>query len=466
MKNPYPRIRARSCLFQRKSLTVALAVLLLVAPTMSFSAIPRTTTMRTTIPATTVSSDVANVSTDFNANDDETQRLRQYQTNVAAPLAASFQPSSFKPFALFSNKHLQTVVATFLRNIPEINYFYSIHNTINALLQNAQEEEESMTQFWDSRERIDTPDGDFFHVDCKLHHPTNNNKKRGMVIMCHGLESNSDSNLSRDMARAYYNTGLDVACLNFRGCCGSTNDLLGGYHLGFTDDVLLYLDVMKERRPLSPLYLSGFSLGANVILKALGELKMDAVEKYNIQGATAFCVPYDAERNAPFLGQAGFNQLVYCGNLLNTLRKRAQYQLDLHCDGDVTTDRFDYEGVMKAKTITDFDEAFVARIYGFDSAIDYYRKTSCIRFLPDIAVQTYILTARDDPFMDPTHLPLEVTQEGGGPAPIKMVGTKHGGHCGYIFHQVDSEEDILETSWSSTELARFFSHLQEQQETG
>ena len=106
--------------------------------------------------------------------------------------------------------------------------------------------------------------------------------------------------------------------------------------------------------------------------------------------------------------------------------------------------------------------AFVARIYGFDSATDYYRKTSCIGFLQNIAVPTFILTARDDPFMDPSLLPTELTQEGGGRAPIKMVGTQHGGHCGYIFHQVDSRDDLLETSWSSTEMARFFEHLQEQ----
>jgi len=442
----YPRI----CGQKRQVFAVA-AFLLLGAPpsVMSFSATTKSSTRTSAIDTKHASSQ----------HSDYTD-LRRFQTEVSAPLAASFEPSTFNPYPLFSNQHVQTVAATFLRQVPEINYFNSFSDTIQGLLK-AQNQEKQ--QFWDKRERMDTPDGDFFHVDYKLHNDDESSK--GMVVLCHGLESNSDSNLSRDMAQAYYNKGLDVACLNFRGCCGNDNDLLGGYHLGFTDDVLLFLNVLKSRSTSStpqPLYLSGFSLGANVILKALGELGMEAVDKYNIQGATAFCVPFDAERNAPFLGQPGFNQIVYCGNLLKTLRNRALFQLDLHCDGDVNTDKFDYEGVMNAKTITDFDEAFVARVYGFDSAIDYYRKTSCIRFLPDIAVPTYILTARDDPFMDPTHFPVEVTSEGGGPAPIKMVGTQHGGHCGYIFHQVDKREDILETSWSSTELARFFEHLLQQ----
>ena len=137
--------------------------------------------------------------------------------------------------------------------------------------------------------------------------------------MCHGLESNSHSNLSKDMALAYYNKGLNVMCLNFRGCSSSGPNLqLGGYHLGFTDDLLQFLQMFNTRNTSrQPIYLSGFSLGANVILKALGELKMQAITEYNIQGATAFCVPYCAERNAPFLGSPGFNQVVYCGNLLS-----------------------------------------------------------------------------------------------------------------------------------------------------
>jgi len=287
-------------------------------------------------------------------------------------------------------------------------------------------------------------------------------QQKGWVVLCHGLESNSHSNLSRDMALSYYNKGLNVACLNFRGCSDEPNLQLGGYHLGFTDDLLLFLEHLNSRNTQQqPVYLSGFSLGANVILKALGdEMKLQAVTKYNIQGATAFCVPYCAERNAPFLGRPGFNQVVYCGNLLSTLKQRAHRQLNQHCNGNIhETEKFDYPGVVQAKTITDFDQAFVARVYGFESAIDYYRKTSCIRYLPDIAVPTFILTAEDDPFMDPTLFPIETTIEGGGPAPIKMVKMKNGGHCGFVFHQVEDKENVLETSWSSTEMARFLEHI-------
>lgn len=387
--------------------------------------------------------------------------LRRYQEEVAAPIADSFSPRTFNPVPWLSNCHVQTIAANFLRHVPECNYYIGVPETIGGILSSPKRLSSS---FWDKRERIDTPDGDWFHVDYKF--TGDNSTSKGMVVLLHGLESNSDSKLSRDMTNAYLQESFDVACLNFRGCCGEANDLLGGYHLGFTEDLFHFMEVLKHRSTEMPrLYLSGFSLGANVILKALGELGMKAPHEYNIRGAAAFCVPFDAERNAPFLGRAGFNQMVYCENLLRTLRKRAQLQLDLYCGGNESTDKFDYKGVMKAKTITDFDEAFVAKIYGFDSAIDYYRKTSCVHFLERIAVPTLILSSRDDPFMDPDYFPIDLTRKGGGRAPIQMVGTQNGGHLGYLFHQLESGDAVLETSWSSTELARFFQHVHSEHET-
>lgn len=436
MLHPRPQPQRQTC--------IALIIILLGSSVESF---PTKTTAKTnTILANEMSID-----------DDLV--LCRYQQEVAAPIADSFLPGTFNPVPWLSNCHVQTIAANFFRHVPECNYYAGIPETIGGILSSPK----PLDSFWDKRERIDTPDGDWFHVDYKF--TRDNSSSKGMVVLLHGLESNSDSKLSRDMTNAYLRNGFDVACLNFRGCCGEANDLLGGYHLGFTQDLLHFMRLRKHRSTEMPrLYLSGFSLGANVILKALGELGMKAPQEYNICGAAALCVPFDAERNAPFLGRAGFNQAVYCENLLRTLRQRAQLQLKIYCNDDQSTDKFDYKGVMKAKTITDFDEAFVAKIYGFDSAIDYYRKTSCIHFLEHIAVPTLILNARDDPFMDPDHFPVHLTHKGGGRAPIQMVGTKHGGHLGYVFHQVESNDAVLGTSWPSTELARFFQHVHSQHE--
>lgn len=262
-------------------------------------------------------------------------------------------------------------------------------------------------------------------------------------------------------------------CLSFRGCSGIPNDTLGGYHVGFTDDLRHYLNLWKERNveSPSPLFLSGFSLGGNVVLKALGELGAMARDEFHIEGAAVLCVPLDVERNAPCLARPGWCRDVYSANLLNSLKRRSREQLDQFCNGDPTTSRFDFRGCMAATTITEFDQAFIAPIYGFTDAIDYYRKNSSIRFLKDITVPTLIINALDDPFMDPSVMPLELSVDSPTNAPnvppIKMSFQEHGGHCGFCFHKMSSsdETNALETSWASTEMARFAQHVQHSKAT-
>ena len=116
---------------------------------------------------------------------------------------------------------------------------------------------------------------------------------------------------------------------------------------------------------------------------------------------------------------------------------------------------------MRATAIADFDDSFIAPVYGFESNIDYYRQSSCVYFLDGIAVPTFIVNAGDDPFFDPTFHPIDKSVDGGGKAPIKMVRTQFGGHLGYLFHRLsDAEKQEKRTSsWMPTELARFVRHI-------
>jgi hypothetical protein len=267
-------------------------------------------------------------------------------------------------------------------------------------------------------------------------------------------------------------------------------------HLGFTDDLLHYLEIMRSRSPHMDIYLSGyvqcssqgcilgrnhitfltctmtnivsspvlpytrfrFSLGANVVLKALGEMGEHAACLYNIQGAAVACAPFKQESNYVLFNRPGINQIAYRRGLLKKMKDKARRQLERHCQGDENTSAFDYRRAVDAETIQEFEDAFLAPIYGFDSFMDYYQKTSCIHFLESIAVPTLILNAADgtflqfssgsycvnlleyirypsrertpcslqqphaiDPFFDPTVNPSEKSIEHGGAGPIKLV---------------------------------------------
>lgn len=406
---------------------------------------------------------LASTGIETSASDSRLSELQQR----AAPFLAGFAVENFDPVPWMSNCHVQTIGGFLFRDagasssyVPKNDAAAVIARIFEAIFPDSDKEEPSV---WDSRERIETPDGDWFHADTKYA----SNKKEGYdaptVIFLHGLESNSDSPICKEMAQAFNSHGMNCVCLNFRGCSGTPNDKVGGYHLGFTDDLKQYLSLMKERGNKSPIYLSGFSLGANTILKCLGELGEAAVAEYGIAGAAAFCAPLDQSRNSFTLAQPGINREIYTNKLLRTMKERAVYQLERFCDGDEDTDKFDYKGVISAETITDYDEAFIARIYGFKDCWDYYQQTSSIFYLDKIAVPTLILNAKDDPFFDPESWPVEKSVEHGGTAPLKMIRMDKGGHLGFFFHQVEGDDDRLvsnQPSWAVTELGRFLGHVQ------
>ena len=238
--------------------------------------------------------------------------------------------------------------------------------------------------------------------------------------------------------------------------------LSGGYHLGFTEDLKHFLSHLRKNGASSaekPVYVSGVSLGGNVVLKALGELGEDAASKYHVRGAAVAGVPFDHERNCQFQNSNPFSRKVYIGNFVRSLQERTQQQLELHCDGNEDTDAFDYRRAMAAQTNYEWEDAFIAPVYGFTDYLDYYRQTSSIRFLNNVAVPTLILNSEDDPLFCPSVFPTEKSVEGGGNVPLKMVRTRHGGHLGYLFHQLDREGTECPASWMPTELARFVEHV-------
>ena len=248
-------------------------------------------------------------------------RLKRYRS-----ISESFQLSSaFKPAELvLGNCHVQTIIGSEVVRARIFGFPKTYAST---------------------RRRFDTDDGDFFYADFTH---VNQEGDAPIVVVLHGLESNPDGPLVIKMAEAFHDKGFTCCLVAFRGCTGEENKTPGAYHVGFTKDLRQVVRHLKEQYPSKRIYLSGFSLGGNVALKYLGELG-ESAKAENIGGAAVACVPFDPVQSHYKLDIPWFSRVVYSGNFLATLKKKAEYQ-HAHFPG-----AFDIEAVRKCTTIGEFD---------------------------------------------------------------------------------------------------------------
>ncbi len=187
--------------------------------------------------------------------------------------------------------------------------------------------------------------------------------------------------------------GWRSVLLHFRGCSGAPNRLARGYHAGETGDLDYVVRLLRQREPLTPLAVVGYSLGGNVLLKWLGEQGAQAP----IIGAVAVSVPFTLANAAVRLNR-GVSRL-YQWSLLHRLR--ASLRQKWHGMGRVD----DVAMLDSLHSLHEFDDRVTAPLHGFAGADDYYAQSSSRGFLHRIRLPTLILQSRDDPFMTPDGLP-------------------------------------------------------------
>jgi predicted alpha/beta-fold hydrolase len=195
--------------------------------------------------------------------------------------ANQFQPSNF----LTANEHYQTIIGS-----------GGLHTKLFG---------HPSRPFIVSSEIFQTPDEDVFEVEYTDNFESNDS----VVIIIHGLESSPRSCLVTNFAEGFLDKGFACVLYGFRGCSGNLPLTNTGYHVGFTADLSLLINILHARHPLKHFYLCGFSLGGNVTLKYLGEEGAEAVKK-NIMGAAVTCVPFDpagAQRKL----DSGMSKMIY-----------------------------------------------------------------------------------------------------------------------------------------------------------
>jgi predicted alpha/beta-fold hydrolase len=298
---------------------------------------------------------------------------------------------TFQPAFALSNKHLQTIYSTLKSR--EIPLDFSI-------------------------QKFTLSDGDF--VDCYWHKTNKQTDNTPLVVLFHGLAGNYLSPYIRGNIQSLNNAGFDTVLMHFRGCSGVPNLLPRSYHSGETQDPKEFLKYIAQEKKYKKVFAVGFSLGANMLLKLLGELQ----ESKLITAGVAISAPM---------------QLDICANEINKgISRYYQYRLvqDLNNALDQKYDLFDMQKliglkrneIQNIKTFWEFDDAYTAPIHGFKDAQDYYTQSSAKQYLKNIKIPTLIVHAKDDPFMSPDILPEKEELSDA----ITLNISQNGGHVGFI----------------------------------
>ena len=275
-------------------------------------------------------------------------------------------------------------------------------------------------------ERIITQDQDFLDLFWMKQ------KSKKLVIISHGLEGNADRAYVKGMANAHFSEGFDVLAWNYRGCSEQINNLPKMYHSGATEDLLAVVN--HAEKDYNEIYLIGFSLGANLTLKFLGE---QGAYK-NVKKACAIAAPLDLKSGSLHLNTP--KNYLYQRRFMRTLKKKARAKHAQY------PELFDLKKLENIHTIYDFDDLITAPIHGFEHAEDYYEKCSAKNFLENIQIPTQILNAMNDPFLTPKILNKSIA---GHSDHVSYQITSQGGHCGY-------PNFIAKTYWSEAFAVNYF----------
>ena len=262
-----------------------------------------------------------------------------------------------------------------------------------------------------SRERWETPDGDFVDVDW-----VPGPHSAPLVVLFHGLEGGSGSHYVRTLAAEVSRLGWRCAAPHFRGCSGVANRLARAYHSGDSAEVGWMIRRFAERAGDGPLAAVGVSLGGNAMLKWLGERGAAAP----VRCAVAVSAPLDLPASGNCLG-SGFNR-VYTRAFLATLKRKSAEKARRF------PGLFDAEAARRSRTLREFDDAVTAPLHGFRDAEHYWNNSSAKPWLASIGVPTLLLNARNDPFLPAAALP-DAQQVSSS---VEREFPAEGGHVGFV----------------------------------
>lgn len=258
------------------------------------------------------------------------------------------------------------------------------------------------------------------------------------IVVWHGIEGSASSNYMQATAEKGFRAGFNLIRVNFRNCGGTEHLTSTIYHGGLSADLGAVVKELIEEDHVSRMFLVGFSLGGNLVLKLAGEYGDNPPGE--ILGICAVSPSVDLSTSADLIMKR--SNWIYHQDFVRRLKKRIRTNHKLY------PELYDISGLGQARTIKEFDDRFTARAHGFANADDYYYRSSSLRVTDRIRIPTLIIHAKDDPLIP--FEPLRNPAVTNNPY-ILLLATEQGGHVAFISGNPNQEDRF----WAENRVVEF-----------
>ncbi len=315
----------------------------------------------------------------------------------------------FEPLPLLRNAHLMTLAAAFWpRRFPHLS--------------------RAAERFFE------VEPGTRLRGDC---HWQADPQRHPTLVLVHGLEGSSASGYVVGTAEKAYRAGFNVVRMNQRNCGGTEKLTPTLYNSGLSGDYRSAITELIEKDGLREVFVAGFSMGGNLVLKMAAEMGGGAPS--GLRGAVAICPALDLAACADAVAEA--RNFIYEWHFVRGLKRRMRYKAKLF------PDLYPLDGLARVRSVREFDDVITAKFCGFRDADDYYARSSARRIVGQIRVPTLIIAAQNDPmvpfgsFLDPA---IQSNPN------ITFAAMRYGGHCGFVSRGAGEER-----FWSEARIVEF-----------
>nr|KYP68119.1 hypothetical protein KK1_021737 [Cajanus cajan] len=309
--------------------------------------------------------------------------------------ALSHLSRPYRPFPLLAaNRHVETIFAAFFRSVPDVRL---------------------------RRECLRTQDGGAVALDWWVSGDARRLPPDSpLLILLPGLTGGSEDAYVRHMLVRARSNGWRVVVFNSRGCGDSPVTTPQFYSASFLGDMREVVSHVTGRYPDANVYAAGWSLGANILVRYLGQ------ESHNcpLSGAVSLCNPFNlVVADEDF--RKGFNN-IYDKALTKALCKIFKKHALLFED---IGGEFNIPQAANAKSVREFDDGLTRVSFGFMSVDDYYSNSSSSDSIKHVKTPLLCIQAANDPIAPNRGIPREDIKENPN---CLLIVTPKGGHLGWV----------------------------------